>query len=76
MTPPVWHEQHLQAYEVARQRSREHVVMHALSILDPGLDLTQMPYAEALDRLAAACLAEYQRWAARSTPPAQDAGSL
>jgi len=48
-------------FQEAQQMTREHIVRHALGLLDPGLDLTHLTYREALDRLCAACIAEVKR---------------
>lgn len=48
-------------YQEAKLRTRQHVVLHALVELDPGLDVTEMSYREALERLQSACAAEVTR---------------
>jgi len=57
-------------FEAIHQRTRAHVVLHALTTLDPNLDVSILSYREALDRLCAACMAELERLdaAAQASP--------
>lgn len=58
---PGFEAQQERLYQEAKQRTRAHVVLHALAELDPGLDVTGLSYHDALLRLQGACAAEVVR---------------